>query len=128
MSEYASIVLQVVTGTFFIISGYHKLFNKKRHKSLVKTLRDDNIPFIKFNQWWVPGWEFVGGIGLLVTSGYLADFFAAVLLIICVIASCTDGWKRVQSWHPIDMADMIDDVLYLPEVLLSIMLIVIIIL
>lgn len=102
-------------GCFFAISGYHKLFNKDRHATIVKTLADCGVPYLKFNQWFVPSVEFFGGLSLI--SGILAPFAAMGLIAVCLVASCTDGIKRIRSWAPIDKADVIDDVLYLPEVL-----------
>lgn len=118
MSPIPELVLETVAGTFFMISGWHKLFNRERHASLVKTLKEDKVPLPGFNAWWVPFWELVAGGGLIVAGGLTADFFAAVLLVICLVATCADGLKRIKEWHPLNMADYIDDLLYLPEVLL----------
>jgi uncharacterized membrane protein YphA (DoxX/SURF4 family) len=101
-------------GTFFAISGYHKLFNKQRHLFLVGEFHTLHIPFIRFNQWFVPGVEFFGGLSLL--SGVLSPFAAMGLLVICLVATCTAGVKRIPNFHPIDKADWLDDLFYLPEV------------
>lgn len=108
-------VLQSSLGTFFVCSGAHKLFNKQRHETLVRTLTELNVPFIKFNQWWVPGWEFVGGAMLAI--GLLPVFAASVLAILILVAVITDCPQRVASFKPIDFADTVDDWLYMPEVL-----------
>ena len=105
---------RVAVGFFFAASGYHKLFRPERHARLVQTLRDDHIPFIRFNQWWVPAWEFLGGIALML--GFVTVIMALALAVICVVATCTDGLKRVMQWDPCDACDWVDDVLYLPEV------------
>jgi uncharacterized membrane protein YphA (DoxX/SURF4 family) len=117
-------LLRVVLGLFFAISGYHKLFNRQRHASLVATLQSCHVPFIRFNQWWVPLVEFFGGLALL--SGILAPLAAAGLIVECSIAVCTDGRKRVSGYQPIDRADWLDDLLYLPEMLYVVGLLVII--
>lgn len=123
--EYALLVDRMALGTFFTISGYHKLFNQERHASLVSTMIRNKIPLPQVNQWFVPGVEFFGGLSLLV--GLIAPLAALGLLIICLVASCTDGRSRIAAWKPIDRADYVDDVLYLPEVLLALMLLPIII-
>lgn len=106
---------QVAVGGFFAISGYHKFFNAERHAALVKTLQEDGVPLLKFNAWWVPMWELVAGS--FVALGIMAPLFSLPLLAICLVACCVDGRKRVHDWQPIDKADLIDDWLYLPEVL-----------
>lgn len=122
--DAAMLLVRVAVGVFFIFSGYHKLFNKGRHESLVKTLTDDKVPLIKVNQWFVPSVEFLGGIA--VTVGLFTSLAALGLIVICLVATCVDGLKRVEGWSPIDFADKIDDVLYLPEVLYLVMLVAIV--
>lgn len=115
MEVIAFTVLRVVTGLFFVFSGFHKLFNKERHASLVATLESDKIPLISFNQWFVPSIELLAGLG--VTFGFLTPLSAIGLVILLSVATVTDGLKRVASYKPIDAADYADDVLYLPEVI-----------
>ena len=116
---------QAALGAFFAISGYHKLFNAKRHASISSTMVEDKIPFPKFMEWFVPSWEFAGGLALI--AGLFAPFFAGVLAIICFVATCSDGIKRIKDYEPIDKADWLDDLLYLPEVLYIAMLLVVIV-
>lgn len=123
--DVALTINRMVVGIFFMISGYHKLFNKGRHETMLATLKSDGVPFIRFNEWFVPVVEFVGG--LAVTVGFFAPFFAVKLLVICLVACRVDGAKRVIDWKPIDTADIIDDILYLPETLYAIMLVVVIV-
>ncbi len=113
--EYAQFMLRVGAGSFFAISGYHKLFNTERHATLVTTLKACSVPCIKAMQWFVPSVEFFGGAA--VTVGFLAPLAAAGLIIICLVATCTDGLKRIKAWKPIDRADYVDDIEYLPEVI-----------
>jgi putative oxidoreductase len=107
-----------------LISGYHKLFNKQRHASLVETLKASRVPCLGFNQWWVPSVEFFGGLSLL--SGILAPLAALGLIVLCFVAVCTDGLKRIPNEQPIDKADWLDDLLYLPEMLYVIGLIIVV--
>ena len=41
---------RVALGTFFAISGYHKLFTQSRHETLARTLRDDGVPAVPVMQ------------------------------------------------------------------------------
>jgi putative oxidoreductase len=106
---------RVALGLFFTFSGYHKLFNKERHATFVATLASCHVPLLGFNQWFVPSVEFMGGLALV--SGVASPLACLGLICVCLVAVCTDGLKRVVSYVPIDRADYVDDVLYLPEVL-----------
>jgi uncharacterized membrane protein YphA (DoxX/SURF4 family) len=45
-------------------------------------------------------------------------FFAALgVVALCAGALALDGRKRIPSMQPLDLADRVDDALYLPEVL-----------
>lgn len=115
---------RVAVGLFFAISGYHKLFNAKRHASITATLQGDGVPEVKVMQWFVPSVEFFGGLGVLV--GLLAPLAALGLIAICTVATLVDGLKRIPGWSPLDRADYADDVLYLPEVLYVLMLVLVV--
>lgn len=116
----AMTLLRVAAGGFFACSGANKLFNKARHKELVETLKKDNIPLLHFNEWWVPGNEFVGG--LMVVAGVATSLFALVLLVICLVACKVEGRQRVGAYKPINRVDQVADWLYLPEVLYGVVL------
>jgi putative oxidoreductase len=124
MGSAALLLNRVVLGLFFAISGFHKLFNAERHAQLVATLTSDHIPLVAFNQWWVPLAEFAGGFALL--TGVLAPLAALALAIECIVAILVDGWKRIASYRPIDRADWLDDLLYLPEVLATVALLIVV--
>jgi uncharacterized membrane protein YphA (DoxX/SURF4 family) len=113
--EIALTINRLALGAFFGISGYHKLFNSQRHATFTQTLRDCKVPCIPVMQWFVPSVEFFGGLALL--SGILAPFASLGLMAICLVAICTDGLGRIPAYRPIDKADWLDDLLYLPEVL-----------
>lgn len=115
VTDAGLIANRLALGTFFAISGYHKLFVAERHAAIVETMKANRIPLPSFNCWFVPFVEFFGGLALL--SGVLAPLAAVGLFIICLVATCTDGLSRIPQWHPIDKADWLDDLLYLPEVL-----------
>lgn len=111
----ALLLNRIFLGLFFAISGFHKLFNRGRHAQLVATLKNSHIPLVGFNQWWVPAVELLGGLALV--SGILAPLAALALTFECIVAVATDGWKRIPAYRPIDKADWLDDLLYLPETL-----------
>jgi putative oxidoreductase len=106
---------RVVLGIFFAISGYHKLFDPSRHATLTQTLQDDGVRAVPIMQWLVPGIEFSGGWALII--GLLSALAAFGLFLICVGAVVLDATKRVGAWQPIDRADWLGDLLYLPEAL-----------
>jgi len=106
---------RVALGTFFAISGYHKLFNASRHAVLVGTLKDGGVPAVRVMQWLVPGVEFSAGCALII--GLLSALAAFGLFVITFSAIAIDGIKRIPEWMPINRADWLGDVLYLPETL-----------
>lgn len=123
-ADVALALNRAVAGVFFAFSGWHKLVVPSRHASLVETFRANHIPMARFNEWFVPCVELFAG--LLLALGAFAIPMALLLGAICLVAACTDGVKRVRDWKPLDLADCIDDVLYLPEVLLGVMLVTVI--
>jgi uncharacterized membrane protein YphA (DoxX/SURF4 family) len=112
--------MRVALGSFFVLSGIHKLTNKERHQTFVETLRGLGIPLIGLLQWFVPGGEFLGGLGVAV--GFLTPLAALGLLVICTVALVTSSPTVIASYKPIDRADRVDDWLYQPETLYALML------
>ena len=106
-------LIRFATGAFFAISGYHKLFNIERKGYLRDTLKADGIPLIEFNVIFVPAVELIGGFMLAI--GLLTVPVAIILAGLLSVALCTDGYKRVQEFSPLDWADKIDDYLFLSE-------------
>jgi uncharacterized membrane protein YphA (DoxX/SURF4 family) len=98
---------------FFAISGFHKIFNASRHETLVRTLQDGGVPAVPIMQWLVPGVEFSGGCALII--GLLSALAAFGLFVVTFSAIAFDGIKRIPAWQPINRADWLGDVLYLPE-------------
>lgn len=122
--DAALFINRVIVGMFFVASGYNKLFDKARHATLVATLKECGIPFIGFNQWFVPLVELLGGIAVVL--GLLAPLAALGMATILAVALWTDGKKRVAAYSPINRVDYICDWLYLPELLMLSMLLVVI--
>jgi uncharacterized membrane protein YphA (DoxX/SURF4 family) len=109
---------RVALGTFFAISGYHKLFNASRHATLTRTLQDDGVRAVPIMRWLLPSVEFGGGCALI--FGLLSALAAFGLFVICAGAFALDAVKRIRAWQPIDRADWLGDLLYVPEALYSI--------
>lgn len=87
----------------------------ERHAALVQTLKADRVPAVGFMQWWVPGWEAVAGLSLVV--GLFSATAAAVLTTIMLVACWCEAREKVASYRPLTRLDAVDDYLYLPEVL-----------
>ena len=108
------LAIRASVGGFFVVSGFHKLFNPTRRQDLRETFAADGVTFAPM-VYVVPLGELLGGLG--VAFGALTLFAAVGLAALCLGASARDGLKRIASMKPLDPADRIDDVLYLPEVL-----------
>jgi uncharacterized membrane protein YphA (DoxX/SURF4 family) len=74
---------RIAVGAFFMLSGYHKLFNAQRHRSFVDELKGLGVPALGFNQWWVPTVEFTAGGGVLIRL--LAPLAALGLLVVILV-------------------------------------------
>ena len=115
---------RVALGTFFVISGYHKLFNASRHAALTRTLQDDGVHDLPVMRWLLPSAEFAGGWALIL--GLFSVLAALGLFVICFGAITLDAVKRIRAWQPIDRADWLGDLLYIPETLYCIGLLIVI--
>ena len=120
-TDIAMTLNRIAVGAFFMLSGYHKLFNAERHRTFVDELKELGVHILGFNQWWVPFVEFSAGGAVVV--GLLAPLAALGLLFLILVAIATSGRQRIELFKPIDQADRIDDWLYLPETLYAFMLI-----
>jgi putative oxidoreductase len=123
-TDIALTLNRIAVGMFFMLSGYHKLFNPQRHRALADELKELGVPAVGFNQWWVPTVEFTAGGAVVI--GFLAPLAALGLLVITIVAIATSGPQRIKVYKPIDQADRIDDWLYLPEILYAFMLIMVV--
>src|SRR6266567_7272466 len=106
---------RVALGTFFAISGYLKLFNASTHATLARTLQDDGVRAVPIMQWLVPSIEFSAGCALVI--GLLSALTAFGLFVVCLGAFALDAVKRINAWQPLNLADCVADLLYLPEAL-----------
>ena len=60
-TDIALTLNRIAVGMFFMLSGYHKLFNPQRHGAFVDELKGLGVHAVGFNQWWVPTIEFSAG-------------------------------------------------------------------
>lgn len=118
--DLALAVPRVAVGTFFAISGAHKLLVKERQWALVKTLMSDHVPLVGINRIFVPSCELAGGACLAL--GLFSVPAAAILACIMVVACICEAREKVAAYKPLNAADRLDDYLYLPEVLYLVML------
>src|SRR6202046_1029805 len=123
-TDIALTLNRIAVGMFFMLSGFHKLFNPERHRMFADELKGLGVPAVGFNQWWVPSVEFSAGAAVLI--GLLAPLAALGLLVIILVAIPTSGRQRIKLYKPIDRGDRIADWLYLPETLYAFMLIIIV--
>ena len=123
-SDIAFPLNRVAVGTFFLFSGYHKLFNASRHRTFADELKALDVHALGINQWWVPFVEFSAGGAVVI--GLFTPLAALGLIVIILVACATSGRERIKLYKPIDRADRIDDWLYLPETLYAFMLLLIV--
>ena len=123
-TDIAITLNRIAVGAFFMLSGFHKLFNAERHRSFADELKTLGVPAVSINQWRVPFVEFTAGGAVL--FGLFAPFAALGLLVIILVAIFTSGRRQIRLYKAIDRADRIDEWLYLPETLYAFMLIMVI--
>src|SRR5258705_13607822 len=104
-ADIALTLNRAAVGTFFMISGHHKLFNTQRHHMLVNELEALHIPAVGINQWWVPTIEFSAGGAVLI--GLLTPLPSPGLLLIILVPSVTSGRQRAKAYKPIDKPERI---------------------
>src|SRR5277367_1705084 len=85
--QYAVLLVRVLIGLFFAISGGNKLFVASGTKPVYETLVKANVPFPHQTAYFVSGVEFVGGS--LVTLGFLSSPASVALLIDMTVATLT---------------------------------------
>lgn len=123
--DVASLVDRLALGGFFTISGFHKAFNATRRASLAQTFKTDGVasPVMMLA---IPAGELLGGLAILL--GFLTPIACMGLILICSGACFLDGLRRIKEWAPLNKADALDDLLYLPETLYVLMLVTLILL
>jgi putative oxidoreductase len=110
-------VARVLIGIFFCISGGTKLFVKGQFGVLEKTMVQIHTPFPRATALFVATVEFACGAGLAL--GLLTPLCATMLMIDMIVATATTSIHTIQAGGPLAW---LDDFLYLPEVLYTLIL------
>ena len=110
-------VARVLIGIFFCISGGNKLFVKAQFGVLEKTMVQIRVPFPHATAVFVAVVEFACGAGL--GLGLLTPLCAAMLMGDMIVAIATTSVHSIQANG---MLAWLDDFLYLPEVLYTLIL------
>ena len=109
---------RVLIGLFFCISGGTKLFVKAQFGVVERTMVESHIPFPHASALFVSMVEFACGAGLAV--GLLTPLCAAMLMGDMLVAIATN---RIHSIQASGVLAWLDDFLYLPEVLYTLILV-----
>ncbi len=109
---------RILIGIFFCISGGTKLFVPAQFGVLEQTMVQSHIPFPHANALFVSMVEFACGAGLAL--GLLTPLCAAMLVGDMIVAIATN---RIHSIKASGVLAWLDDFLYLPEVLYTLILV-----
>jgi putative oxidoreductase len=109
---------RVLIGIFFCISGGTKLFVPAQFRVLERTMVESHIPFPHANALLVSTVEFACGTGLAI--GLITPLCAATLAGEMIVAIATN---RIHSIQASGVLAWVDDFLYLPEVLYTLILV-----
>jgi hypothetical protein len=101
---------RVAIGTFVALSGYHKLFNASRHATLARTLEEDGMPALQLTHVYL---RIQRGMRTHPRPGFSSGSVRPLPLSPGAVA--VDGITRICGWQPLNRADWLDDLLYLPE-------------
>jgi putative oxidoreductase len=113
LEQYAILLVRVLLGLFFAISGANKLFVAGRTQTMYETLVNAKVPFPHLVAHFVSGVEFAGGS--LVTVGFVSSLACVALLVDMLVAILTTNLSTLRKG--LSPLDWLDDFLYLPEVL-----------
>ena len=113
LKQYAILLVRVSIGLFFAISGANKLFSAGGTKPVYDTLVKAKVPFPRQTAYFVAGVEFVAGS--LLAVGFLSSPACVALLIDMIVATLTSAVSTLPK--RLSPLSLLDDFLYLPEVL-----------
>lgn len=108
---------RLLIGIFFCISGGTKLFTKAQFGVLEQTMVQIRVPFPRATALFVATVEFACGAGLAL--GFLTPLCAAMLMADMIVAIATTSIHGIQAKG---FLAWLDDFLYLPEVLYTLIL------
>ncbi len=113
LEPYAILLVRILLGLFFAISGGYKLFVSSRTESMYQTLFKASIPFPRLMTYLVSSVELIAGMLLIV--GFLTSLASAALMVDMVVAVLTAKLSTMPQG--LSGLDWLDNFLYLPEVL-----------
>ena len=113
LEPYAILLIRVLLGLFFAISGANKLFAAGGTQTMYETLVEAKVPFPHLMTYFVSGVEFVGGS--LLAMGCLSSLASVALLVNMLVAILTTKLSAMPKG--LSPLNWLDDFLYLPEVL-----------
>jgi putative oxidoreductase len=113
LEQYAVLLIRVLLGLFFAISGANKLFVAGGTQTMYETLVKAKVPSPHLMTYFVSSVEFVGGS--LLTVGFLSSPACVALLVDMLVATLTTALSAVPNG--LSVFKWLDDFLYLPEVL-----------
>jgi putative oxidoreductase len=113
LEQYAILLVRVLLGLFFAISGARKLFVAGGAQTMYETLVMAKVPFPHLMTYFVSVVEFVGGS--LVAAGFLSSLAGVALLVDMVVAILTTKLSAMPKG--LSPLTWFDNFLYIPEVL-----------
>jgi len=113
LEPYAILLVRVLLGLFFAISGANKLFVASRTQAMYKTLVEARVSLPRLMTYFVSAVEFVGGC--LLTVGFLSTLAGAALLVNMLVAVLSTNLAAMPKG--LSPFNWLGDFLYLPEVL-----------
>jgi putative oxidoreductase len=113
LEQYAILVVRVLVGLFFAISGANKLSVAAGRQIMYETLVKAKVPFPHQTAYFVSGVELVGGS--MLTVGFLSSLACVALLVDMLVAILTTKLSAMPKG--LSPLNWLDDFLYLPEVL-----------
>jgi putative oxidoreductase len=113
LEQYAILLVRVLLGLFFAISGASKLFVAARRQAMYQTLTEARVPFPHAMTYFVSAVELLGGCLLVV--GLLSSLASLALLADMVVAVLTARLSNMPKG--LSPLNWLDEFLYFPEVL-----------
>jgi putative oxidoreductase len=113
MEQYAILLVRVLLGLFFAISGAKKLFTGAGTQTMYETLVAAKVPSPRLMTYFVSSVEFVGGF--LVMAGMFSSVASLALLVDMVVAVLTTKLSAIPKG--LTPLKWFDELFYIPEVL-----------
>jgi len=111
--QYAILLVRVLLGLFFAISGANKLFVASRRQTMYETLVAAKVPSPRLMTYFVSGVEFLAGSVLVV--GLLSSLACVALTVDMLVAIVTTKLSAIPKG--VSPLNWVDDFLFFPEVL-----------